>query len=460
MIYSYDDVMSLIDEVIELSAADATEVIVGGGRSALTRFANNELHQSVEETWPHVRVRVANESGSGARVAAASTDRVDREGIEAVVEAAQRLARHAEPTDDWLGMAMPEYFGNYTSYERRHFDTRTADSGPVFRANAAATAILPARRLGITASGYYRVTEGSIGDYGSAGMIAIGNSAGVRAYHLPTAVDFTVTATTASGASGWASANGIRRSDVDPDAVSSRAIERAVASENPDEIEPGPRRVLLEPAAVASLLGFIAPSFSAQAIDEGRSYLVGRIGETIADERVTLIASPTDARLMSRPFDGEGIPTQTLNLIAAGTATDIAIGRAAAHTRDTLPNGYGPMQPSSGGATPRGLILEGGAGSVDDLIARNGDALLVARLWYNRYVDFRTARVTGMTRDGFFELRNGAIHRSLVNMRYNVSVFDLLTRIVDFSSPVRVGDMLVPAIVFDEFELTSATVSE
>ena len=50
----------------------------GPGTSALTRFANNRIHQNMASDDDHVRLRVVVEDG---RISQASTTRVDVDGL-------------------------------------------------------------------------------------------------------------------------------------------------------------------------------------------------------------------------------------------------------------------------------------------------------------------------------------------------------------------------------------------
>ena len=54
-----DQTHSIFDRVSKYSQADETEVLIHGGRSALTRFANNTIHQNVAEEGYVVSIRAA-----------------------------------------------------------------------------------------------------------------------------------------------------------------------------------------------------------------------------------------------------------------------------------------------------------------------------------------------------------------------------------------------------------------
>ena len=74
-----------------------------GADQALTRFANNAIHQNVAERSAHLSVRPVIDG----RTARATTNRLDREGIREVVEQAIAITRLTEPDPDLLPLAEP-----------------------------------------------------------------------------------------------------------------------------------------------------------------------------------------------------------------------------------------------------------------------------------------------------------------------------------------------------------------
>ena len=79
------------------------EAIIGSEYEALTRFANNAIHQNVAERTTHLSVRPVIDG----RTARASTNRLDRDSIRDVVEQAVTMTRLMEPDADLLPLADP-----------------------------------------------------------------------------------------------------------------------------------------------------------------------------------------------------------------------------------------------------------------------------------------------------------------------------------------------------------------
>ncbi len=90
----------IFDKLRRLSQADEIELLISGGRSALTRFANNTIHQNVAEEEYHISVRTA----FGDRTARASTNKHDDESLRRVVRSSEALAKVQHPDPDLLAM--------------------------------------------------------------------------------------------------------------------------------------------------------------------------------------------------------------------------------------------------------------------------------------------------------------------------------------------------------------------
>ncbi len=76
---------------------------------------------------------------------------------------------------------------------------------------------------------------------------------------------------------------------------------------------------ILRNSVVAELLEFLAPSFSAEEIEKGRSMLAGKQGERVFAESITLVNDGLLAGgYATSPFDGEGCPSRRISVIEGG----------------------------------------------------------------------------------------------------------------------------------------------
>jgi PmbA protein len=107
---------------------------------------------------------------------------------------------------------------------------------------------------------------------------------------------------------------------LDPTAAAAAAAGRATRLLG--SAKPGGERltVVLDPWVTAQFLGIVASTLSGEAVLKGRSLFAGRVGEQVADPRVTLVDDPTDpAAFTATATDGEGLATRRNVLIEGGT---------------------------------------------------------------------------------------------------------------------------------------------
>ncbi|MGO9897302.1 MAG: TldD/PmbA family protein [Bryobacteraceae bacterium] len=422
------------------------EVSVDSETQALTRFANNAIHQNVAERSTVVSVRPV----IGGRTARAATNRVDGDSIRRVVEEAIALTRLSEPDPGLLPLAEPAAVNEGAQVERWH--EPTASATPDDRARAVAEAIRVVESQGQTAAGIYSTGEADF---------ALFNTRGVAAKYRETMARFSITAMDADS-SGWAKASGCRLTDFDPVELAGLAAGKATQSRSPREIPPGRYTVILEPAAVLDLVGQMFGDFSATALEDSRSFLNDRVGAKLFGDNITIHDDVFDALQAGAPFDGEGVPRQRLTLVERGVVRQIAYCRQAAARAGVEPTGHGFSLPNEYGEAPANIVIAGGRSSVEEMIASTDRGILVTRLWYIREVDPYEKIFTGMTRDGTFLVEDGRVTAGLRNFRFNQGLIEILSNVEAISAPVRTSgeetfDMVVPAMLVRDFNFTEVT---
>jgi predicted Zn-dependent protease len=440
LVLTREEAQALTRRALSLSTADQTRVTVTSERSGNTRFADGSITTSGGTTDTSVTVTVT----FGRRRASSSTNVLDESSLKRTVELASRLARLA-PEDPEL---MPE-LGPQTYEAVDAFLEATADLDAEARAEAIGRAIGAATAAGkasgaIFAAGFLEANVRAI---------AVATSNGLFAYHRTTDADFSVTARTPDGSgSGWAHGGARDWNAVDPVAIGRIAAQKAAASRSPQEIAPGLYTAVLEPQAVTDLIPLLGGALNARNADEGRSAFSKpgggtRIGEKVADERVTLYSDPADNNLLGQPFDGEGLPIRRTVWIEKGILKNLAYSRFWAQKQGKQPTG-----PALAG----GLALVGGSKSTEELIAGCARGILVTHFFYIRSLDPRTVLQTGLTRDGAFLVEDGRITRPLKNFRWNESPLLMLNRLEDIGrpEPTEVG-RLMPALRVRDFNFTS-----
>jgi predicted Zn-dependent protease len=432
---------AIIDRAMRMSGADAVTVNVSSNVASNTRFAAN----SVSTAGIVSDINVAVTSAFGAKRGTVVTNGTSDDALRAAVKQSETLAKLSPDDPEAMPNLGPQA---YQKVNAAFADTEAVDATALAR--AAMTAIEPARKAGdLSAAGYLVVTSGTN---------ALGNSDKLFAYHRSTNVNYTLTVRTADGTgSGWAGGehNDWRRVDIAK--ISATAIDKARKSRNPFGTEPGRYTVILEPQAVGDLLQLISFYSDARSSDEGRGPFTkpsggNKLGEQIADPRVTIYADPADPMVLTQPWDGDGLPLGRQTLIENGKLTELYYSRFWAKKMGKTPTG-----------APTSLIMKGGNDSLDDMIAGTRRGVLVTRLWYLREVDPRTIRYTGLTRDGTFLIENGKILKAIKNFRFNDSPLVILNNLDAIGKSVRLagteagGAVVVPPLKVRDFNFTSTS---
>jgi len=456
-----DQASTIFARLKKLSTADEMEVLFFGGKSALTRFANNTIHQNVAEENHGVSVRTV----FAGRTARATTNKFDDASLQRVVQASEALAKVQHPDPDLL----PLFSGSEnksispTTIPSRTFESTLALT-PEARAQAVEQMIGIAKRHKLTAAGIFANAESIEGIF---------NSRGVAQWHTQTSSDISVTML-AADSSGWQKSNSPDASNLDARELAETAAQKAIGSAGPQELPAGKYTVILEPAAVLDIVGFMFHDFGGLAILDQRSFLNDRIGKQIFGENINIWDDVAHPLQSGAPFDGEGAPRQRVQLVENGIVKRLVYARPTADRmkrseyRDQVgpivPTGHGFPVPNEIGEAPLNIIFSEPKQptSVDGMIASTERGVLVTRLWYIREVDPYEKILTGMTRDGTFLVENGKVRHGLLNFRFNESLLHMLSNVEQMSRSVRASgeesfDMVVPAMKVRDFNFTEVT---
>lgn len=467
-----DQAAETFDRIRKLSSADEVEVLFSGGRFALTRFANNIIHQNVAEENAIVSVR----SVFDGKTARATTNKLDDQSLRSVVQASENLAKVQQRDPDLLplpdirdadgsvdGSGAGEATVSPQPSPSRYFG-RTAAITPEIRADEVKKIVRLAEQHKLTTAGVFSSGESSEGIF---------NSRGLSRWHTQTSAEISVTML-AEDSSGWQKANSPDVNNLDPLRLAETAAKKAIESARPREVPAGKYTVILEPAAVLDMVGFMFSDYSGMAVLDQRSFLNGRIGTKLFGENITIWDDVAHPLQSGSPFDGEGVRRHKVDLVENGVVNRLVYARATAermarseHKDKVGPiaaTGHGFPLPNEIGEMPLNIVFATPRDprSVQEMIASTERGILVTRLWYIREVDPYEKIVTGMTRDGTFYVENGRVRYGVRNFRFNESLISMLSNVEAMSVPMRASgeesfDMVVPAMKIREFNFTEVT---
>jgi predicted Zn-dependent protease len=432
---------AVADRVLSFATAvDQTRVNISSEWGGNTRFADGSITTSGGVTNTSVTVTVT----IGRRRASATTNVLDDASLKRTIDLASTLAKLSPEDVELMPELAPQTYGTVNAFVQR-----TANLDPEVRSGAVSRAIEAAAAAGKPAGQIF--TAGYL--EANARAVAVANSSGLFAYHRTTDADFSVTVRTPDGTgSGWATGGARDWGQVDPASIGRIAAQKAVASRNPQPIEPGLYTAVLEPSAVTDLVPLLSNAMNARTADEGRSPFSKpgggtRVGDKVMDERVTLYSDPSDTALLGQPFDAEGLPLARTVWIEQGILRSLSYSRFWAQKQGRRPTG-----PAFAG----GLTLAGGTKSTEAIIAGCERGILVTHFFYIRSLDARTVLQTGLTRDGTFLIERGTITRALKNFRWNESPLLMLNRLEDIGRPMpTTAGRMMPALRVREFNFSS-----
>jgi predicted Zn-dependent protease len=381
------------------------------------------------------------------RTARATTNRLDEDSLRAAVESSLQLA-HSQPKIPGL-LPMP---GKQSYRKINRFVKETAATTPEDRARAVKLACDLAIRNGQVAAGILSTGES---------QSAVGNSSGLFAAHRQTHAEFSITAQDEPAAS-WAKANAGSVRAFDPQKLAARASEKARMAKDAQELAPGKYTVILEPAAVLDLVGFLFYDFAATAVEDQRSCLNKRMSKPLFGKNISITDDVYHPQQLGAPFDGEGMPRQQVSLVEGGVPRNLVYSRCSAKKSGKKPTGHGFALPNEYGEAPMNLVFGGGDSSVEKMVAGTDRGLLVTRVWYIREVDPYEKIMTGMTRDGLFLVEKGKVTSAVKNFRFNQSLIELLQNVEAMSPASRATaeeafEMVVPAMKVSNFHFTEPT---
>lgn len=452
----------IFDRLKKLSSADEVEVLFSGGKFALTRFANNTIHQNVEDQNHVLSVRTIFDR----RTARASTNKFDDDSLRRVVESSESLAKLQHTDPDLLPMpdSREANAGMSACATLSRYFAETAAITPQLRAETVKKIVEVAEKRKLTAAGIYSCSESIEGLF---------NSRGLARWHTQTLAEVSITML-GGDSSGWQKANSPDVAKLDPVRMAETAAQKAVDCAHPAEISPGKYTVILEPSATLDIVGFMFWDYSGMAILEQRSFLNGRIGCKLFGDNITIWDDVTHPLQTGCQFDGEGMTRKRVALVENGIVKRVVYARATAERmrRSDYKDKVGPIEatghgfplPNEIGEVPLNIVFATPENpqTVDEMIASTERGILVTRLWYIREVDPYEKIVTGMTRDGTFLVENGRVRGGVRNFRFNESLIHMLSNVEAMSMPVRACgeesfDKVVPAMKVRDFNFTEVT---
>lgn len=442
MLLTEGEVKTVTEKILSMVKADDASANVGSNKQSHLRFAGNDVLTSGtrEGRSASVTIWIGGKRGS------ASTNDLDEASLRTMVDRAETIARTAPADREYMPTLGKQTYKPVSAYVES-----TASLSLTDRAKQIGAVISECEKNGVIGAGFHSASSQAGGSSTKNGNFEFERSTGVG---------LSVTARTPDGqSSGYflRSHNDIAK--LDTMRIARESIRKALEGKNARAIDPGIYTVILEPQAVADLLGGFGFGFNARTAEEGRSAFSSpggktKLGEKVFDDKVTIYSDPWHAELPGSQSAQGGIPAQRIEMVKDGVLKNLQYNRFWAKQKN--------VEPTPG---PVNTIMEtsGATSTLEEMIKSTTRGIIVSRFWYIRTTDPRTASSTGLTRDGVWWIENGKIAYPLKNFRFNQSTVKMLApgNVLMVGKPERVGSSeggggsLLPALKLKEFNFTS-----
>lgn len=496
--YTREQVKAITDKVLNMAGTDAQVQFTGGERSG-TRWANSTITTNLVQFDLNVSVTVR----VGQKQGQSSTHDISDKGLRTMVDEALEEARKANDSpnlQEWLGAQ------NYIPVDSAL--PNMVAVGPLERGRMVKQSSDIAESLGVVGAGYMPKNDVAT---------CTANSKGLFAYYRSADLGFVLTCRMPDGSgSGFGAISGVKDfTQIDVEAITKRAANKALASRNAKALEPGRYTVILEPRANARFLSTVTgifggrgggfgggggappapPAAAAGGAGAAAGGARGGAGGRAAGAGGAAAGAAAGGAAPPPPMGGDGgmfggmgggnsfmrdkkpgdkifsdlftlksdIGNQILRQSTIGP--DLRPAAPVTWVEDGILRTLGATAAAS---TNQSLVQEGGNLSIDEMVKQTRRGLLVTSLWYIRGVPSETQPLlnTGMTRDGLFLIENGEIVGPVQNFRWNMSPlvgYNNLT-LVGKPVPMLLGESfdsgtaaLVPPVRIEEFYMTSVS---
>ncbi len=250
----------------------------------------------------------------GERSAAASTSDFTAEGVERLVSDTVTLAKLTE-ADPFSGL--PE-----SSAPPAEVDLELTDGGVHLDMDARVKLALRAEKAAMDADPRISNSEGASFDT-STGEVAYARSNGFSGSYSTTSYGLSTTPVAEQNGTMqrdyWYSGTRHFADLEDPESIGKEAARRVLRRLGAKQVPTCEVPIIFDPEVAASLMGHLVSAVSGNSVYKGVSFLADKIGEQIANGKVTVIDDGLRPRgLGSHPFDGEGLPTGCRTVVENG----------------------------------------------------------------------------------------------------------------------------------------------
>ena len=439
------DASKLVDRVAALveaakkAGADAADAVAVRGRSSSisVRLGKVESTQASESDDIALRVFVGQRVASVSATAASDADQL--------AERAVAMAR-VSPEDPYQGLAEPSRLTRNFRDLDLFDDTEVAAERLKDMALAAEDAALGVK--GVTNS------SGAGASAGLGGLV-LATSQGFVGQYLGSR--FSVSASVIAGEGtamerDYDFSSRLHFADLEkPDEVGRRAGERTVKRLNARKAKTGPVTVVYDPRVARGIAGHLGGAINGAAVARKTSFLRDMMGKQVAARGITVTDDPLRVRgQASRPFDGEGIEGEALDMVSDGMLNHWFLSTSAARELGLETNGRGARSGTSVSPTSTNLAIEPGERTPEELIGALKSGFYVTEV-FGQGVNMVTGEYSRGA-SGFW-IENGAVTYPVSEVTIASNLKDMFLAMTPASDIDRDFGTAAPTLVIEGMTL-------
>ncbi|MCW4034236.1 MAG: TldD/PmbA family protein [Candidatus Bathyarchaeota archaeon] len=422
--------------------ADEAEAFLSKGSSISIDIERGQIVRSAKSADQGLGVRAVFRKAVGFSYCNTLTDKE----IEQTALRALKAAKASQPDKDWVSLADTKKFGETKgTYDKRLVDVSSDDLVEMASDLLGAVVGYDKRVLAV---------DGGVG--ASVFDSAVVNSHGIEAYDMGTAFGCSMETIARDGADVTPACFDLQAErvfDVDVDAVGTEAARQAVCALGAKKIDSGVFSVVFTQQAFRSLLYYtVINAVKADFVQRERSAFKDKLGEKVASELVSVYDDGLlEGGLMTRKFDGEGVPSQKTCVIQKGVLQNFLYDNYTANKANTQSTGNAVR---SGGAayssTPvleaSNFVFSKGNKTEDELVGEITDGLVVYGVQGAHSSNPESGEFSVVATPAW-KIENGVVAYAVRDVMLTGSFFDVLCNVSGLGSNVRkIGQLVAPWI--------------
>ncbi len=418
--------------------AEFADVSGAYGKSLSVDLERNAIKSSDVSTAGGISVRAIYKGGTGW----STCDSLDIDSAARAGADAARLSKLAEPDPDFVSLPGPAE--SYPQVEGES-DPAIADVD-IKRVIGYALANIDAALVVCPDA----IIEGGFSAQFSAGALV--NSLGVRLARHDSYIGGHISAVVKRGddVGSFHDFDAARvMEDFEPDRIGRSAVEQAMKFLGARKVRTGRMAVVLGPLASMSVFSGIAGNLDADDIQRGRSFMIGKLGQKIGSDAVTVIDDPLIGRgLGSRAYDSEGAPCAPLVLMENGVLKSYIYGSYTAAKAGVANTGHGTR---GSGASTSNVVPKLGEITSGEIIAGTKEGI---------YINMGGINPNGITGDVSssvdfgFKIENGELAYPVMSTMVGGGFLDMLANIDAVSSDYRSEPgMIMPTVRIEDVQV-------